>query len=371
MPVSDKSKLSPKVLELMDEFEKLQAKSLAGFLKLKENQGVNFQPLIKKLMEANELWISTKGKDLTIYDLYELTTEEERLFLKRLFQHFFDVMSDIQEKENPLPDEIKIEQIDADGVPVEWQIVPEAREDRILLYFHGGGMIIGSPRNSRYFTVALGKATRMQVLSVDYRLAPEHPHPAGHDDCVKAYKWLLSKGIKPQNIVIGGLSAGGYYTLMTLLWLRDERIPLPLGAFCLSPGTDMNPARADDLFFENARTDPILADGGLLLFCIPAFLAGKDPDDPFISPILAELEGLPPLLFQVSTSELLYSGTKKLADKAKAAGVDVTFETWITSPTDSTFSDWIFSPNQQMQLIISRLSLIIYSIGVLINKKKN
>ncbi len=332
MSISDRSKLSQQVKELMDEFQKIQMKAISEFLKIKENQTINFLELNSKIMEANKRWVETKGKDLTIQDLYDLTTPEERLYLKRLFQFIFDKMSDQQESENPLPENIKIEQIMAYDIPAEWQIVPGVNDDRVLLYFHGGGMVIGSPRDSRYFTVALGQATKMRVLSIDYRLAPEHPHPAGQEDCVTAYKWLLSTGIKPENIIIGGLSAGGYFTLTTILRLREEGIPLPLGAICLSPGTDFRQEGIDDLFFENARTDPILADGGLLLFCIPAYAAGADLNDPLLSPVIADFKGFPPLLVQASTSEMLYSGSKRLAEKAKEAGVDVTLETWDNIP---------------------------------------
>ena len=200
MPISNKSKLTPQVNEIMEEYQKLQMQAISEFLKIKENQEINFLELWNKIMEANSRWVTTKGKDLTFDDLYNLTTHEERLFLSRLLQFIFDTMADQQEREDPLPKDIKIEQINVNGVPVEWQIVPEASEEKVLLYFHGGGMVIGSPRASRYFTVALGQATKMRVLSVDYRLAPEYPHPAGQEDCVKAYNWLLSSGIKPKNI---------------------------------------------------------------------------------------------------------------------------------------------------------------------------
>jgi len=332
MSISNKSKLTPQVNALMENFQKLQMQAISEFLKIKENQEINFLDLWNKMMDANARWVKSKGKDLTFSDLYNLTTHEERLFLSRLLQFIFDTMSDQQESEAPLPEDIKIEQVKVNGVPAEWQIVPGASEDRVLLYFHGGGMVVGSPRNSRYFTVALGQATKMRVLSVDYRLAPEHPHPAGQEDCVKTYNWLLSSGIKPKNIIIGGLSAGGYFTLTTLLRIRNERTPLPLGAICISPGTDLRLDDINDSFYENAETDPILADGGLLLFCIPAYLAGKDPHDPLISPVTADLKGFPPLLIQASSCEMLYSGCKSLANKAKDDGVDVTLETWDDVP---------------------------------------
>ncbi|MFW9781257.1 MAG: alpha/beta hydrolase [Candidatus Heimdallarchaeota archaeon] len=332
MSVSNKDKLTPQVNALMEDYQKLQMQAISEFLKIKENQKINFLNLWNKITEANKQWVNSKGEGLTLEYLYNLTTHEERLYLSRLLQFIFDTMSDQQESEIPLPKDIKIEQIEVNGVPAEWQIVPGATEERVILYFHGGGMVIGSPRDSRYFTVALGRATNMRVLSVDYRLAPEYPHPAGQEDCVKAYKWLLSTGIKAKNIIIGGLSAGGYFTLSTLLRLKDEGSPLPLGALCLSPGTDLRLDDLDDSFFENAETDPILADSGLLLFCVPAYLAGKDPHDPLISPVTADLSGFPPLLIQASSCEMLYSGCKRLADKAKEDGVDVTLETWDNVP---------------------------------------
>jgi len=149
---------------------------------------------------------------------------------------------------------------------------------------------MGSPSTHRLLTVALGEAARMSVLSVDYRLAPEHPYPASLQDCTAAYSWLLSAGIASKNIVIAGDSAGGNLTLTTLIKLRDSGIPLPAGAVCLSPPTDMV---ADESFFENAETDPVLADVGLFWW-VPAYRAGADPRDPLVSPIYADLRGLPP-----------------------------------------------------------------------------
>jgi acetyl esterase/lipase len=332
MAISNISKLSPEVQTIIGKFQKIQMQAISEFLKVKENQKINFLALWNKIRNANNRWVKSKGNDLTSNDLYKLTTHEERLFLSRLLRFLFNVMSDQQESEAPLPEDIKIEQVKLNGVPAEWQIVPGANKDRVLLYFHGGAMVLGSPKNSRHFTVALGQVTKMRVLSIDYRLAPEHPHPAGQEDCVKAYKWLLSSGIKPENIIIGGLSAGGYFTLTTLLRLQNEMIPMPLGAISLSPATDLRLDDIDDSFYENAETDPILADSGVLVFCIPAYLAGKDPNDPLISPVIADLKGFPPLLIQASSSEILYSGCKRFTDKAKGDGVDVTLETWDDVP---------------------------------------
>jgi acetyl esterase/lipase len=148
------------------------------------------------------------------------------------------------------------------------------------------------------------------------------------EDCTAAYNWLLSTGIAPKNIVIAGDSAGGNLTLTTLIKLRDNGTPLPAGAVCLSPPTDMV---AEESFFENAETDPVLADVGLFWW-IPEYLAGADPSNPLVSPIRADLRGLPPLLIHVSTCEMLYSDSKRFAERADAAGVAVTLEIWNDMP---------------------------------------
>jgi monoterpene epsilon-lactone hydrolase len=296
------------------------------FLKAKENQDVDFQSLWQKLMEGNELFFKSRGP---IEDLYGYMKEEEMLFLARLFRYSFDYTANTDQKKFPIPKDVKVEPVDAGGVPAEWQTVPGAVEDRVLLYFHGGGMVLGSPNSHRLFTVALGQLTKMRVLSVDYRLAPEHPYPAQVEDCTAAYKWLLSTGIRPENIVIAGDSAGGNLTLSTLVKLRDDGISLPAGAVGLSPATDWT--GSDESFFENAETDPVLADIGLFWW-IPAYLAGADPSDPLVSPLHADLKGLPPLLLQASTSEMLFSASKRFVDRVKAAGVDATLETWDDMP---------------------------------------
>ena len=330
MPICNRSKIRPDVLKLMDDILNEQTNGVSEFLQREENQGVDFSTLWQKLMDGNERFFKREG---TVDDLlawaYDYLTEEEMLFFAKLFRFAFETAANSEQKRYPIPKDVKVESVDAGGVPAEWQTVPGAREDRVLLYFHGGGMVLGSPNSHRVFTVHLGQLTKMRVLSVDYRLAPEYPYPAQLEDCTAAYKWLLSTGIKPENIVIAGDSAGGNLTLTTLVKLRNDGIPLPAGGVCLSPATDW--ANSDESFFENAETDPVLADIGLFWW-IPAFLAGADPGDPLVSPVYADLKGLPPLLLQASTSEMLFSGCKRLVDQAKAAGVNVTLQTWEGMP---------------------------------------
>jgi acetyl esterase/lipase len=329
MPICDRSKIRPDVLKVTDRLQKMQTSGVLEFLKAKENQGVNFQALYQRLMKGNELFFKRKGEQ-TMEDLSNYFRKDEMLFLARAFRYSFEYVSNIEQKSYPIPENVSVEPIDAGGVSAEWQTVPGAAEDRVLLYIHGGGFIMGSPNSHRVLTVALGQLTKMRVLSLNYRLAPEHPYPAQLKDCTAAYRWLLSKGINPKNIVVSGDSAGGCLTLTTLVKLRNDKIPLPVGAVCLSPATDMTLSRKDSLaraFWENAPTDPILADAGLFWW-IPAYLGGADPSDPLVSPIYADLKGLPPLLVQASNCEMLFGGCKGLVDRAKAAGVNATLQTW-------------------------------------------
>jgi acetyl esterase/lipase len=247
------------------------------------------------------------------------------LSLAGMLRHIVGQMAAMRMKRDPLPQDVEIESADADGVPAEWQIIAGASEEKVLLYFHGGGFIFGSAHNQRPLTVAFGKAAEMRVLSVDYRLAPEYPFPAALEDCTKAYQWLLRKGFKPSNIVIAGDSAGGNLTLTTILNLRDKGIPLPKGGVCFSPGTN-----AGSYSLSKGETDPMLADAGIFWWR-PAYVGIDSPEElenPLVSPILADLRGLPPLLVQATPPELLFDNAKRFVEKVKAAGGNATLQTW-------------------------------------------
>jgi acetyl esterase/lipase len=272
--------------------------------------------------------------EATIEALWNVLSMDEMVAEAGALRYVFDQVAVLAMEQNPLSPDIHVEAVDVDGVPAEWQVVPEAEEDRVLLYFHGGGWVIMSPLSHRLFSIALGQATRMRVLSVNYRLSPEYPFPAGLEDCMKAYQWLLDQGIQPGNIVIAGDSAGGNLALATILSFRDKRMPLPKGAVCFSPVTSIDPAEWD---LEKGKTDPILADIGIFWWNI-AYLGQENPADrsnPYISPLLGDLEGFPPLLIQTTVPELLYEQGQKFVEKAKDAGVDATLQAW-----DGLFHEW-------------------------------
>ncbi|MFX1514304.1 MAG: alpha/beta hydrolase [Promethearchaeota archaeon] len=320
MPILDKSKIRPDILKFMEDVERVRALAIAEFFKIKENKGVDFQSLWSKVIQGNER--ALKGEDMQNY-----LNKEEQLFLAKFHRFSFEFRASYMQK-NVFPtalDNVKLEQVRVNDVNAEWQNVPEARKEHILFYLHGGGWIMGSPNTHRLFTIILSRVTKMRVFSVDYRLAPEHPYPAALEDCTTTYNWLLSQEIKSENIILAGDSAGGYLTLMTLVKLRNKGLPLPAGAVCLSPATDL--AITGQSNFKNAPTDPILADLGTFWWSL-AYLAGADPKSPIVSPLYADLTGLPPILIQVSTSEMLYDDSTRFAKRARSAGVDVTLQTW-------------------------------------------
>ena len=229
------------------------------------------------------------------------------------------------EKAFPTPPDVKVEHVTAGTVPSEWLSAPGARADAAVLYLHGGGYVIGSPRSHRHLAAAIGRAASSSVLLPDYRLAPECPYPAAVDDAVAAYRWLLGKAIAPARIVIAGDSAGGGLTVATLLALRDAGVPLPAAGVCISPWVDLTCGGAS--YTTRAAVDPIVTREGVGAMAT-AYLAGKDPKTPVASPLFADLHGLPPLLIQVGDAEVLLDDAVLLAERARKAGVDATLDVW-------------------------------------------
>ncbi len=225
----------------------------------------------------------------------------------------------------PPPEGSRFESVDANGVPCEWTSAPQARDDRAILYLHGGGYVIGSVNTHRGTVARLSGACGARGLSVDYRLAPEHPFPAAVEDATSAYRFLLESGVDPAGIAIAGDSAGGGLTVATLLSLRDQNIDLPAAGICISPWIDLE--GIGESMLTKADEDPMLNRESLLMMA-DAYLGGADPKTPLAAPLYADLTGLPPLLIQVGTAETLLDDANRLAANAQAAGVDVSIERW-------------------------------------------
>jgi monoterpene epsilon-lactone hydrolase len=223
-----------------------------------------------------------------------------------------------------LPRDIKVESLNITGIEAEWVQAPGTHRGAIL-YLHGGAYSLGSIAIHRDFIARLAIATKMRCLAINYRLAPENPFPAALKDVTITYHWLLDQGFANKKIMIAGDSAGGGLSLATIISLRDAGETLPAGAICISPWFDL--AMTGKSINEKAEHDPILSAASLKMYA--DYYAGERPTtDPLISPLYAELMGLPPILIQVGSDEILLSDAIRLTDKAKQSGVDVTLRIW-------------------------------------------
>lgn len=218
---------------------------------------------------------------------------------------------------------VTYEETDADGVPVMWCRPVGAVEDRVLIWAHGGGYVVGSRHTHRKVAGHLAKATGCTALVFDYRRAPEHPHPAQLEDAVTVYRWLLARGVEPGHIATTGDSAGGSLCTALVLRLRDLGEPLPSAIMPLSPWFDTE-GKGETL--ESRAAVDALVQKEILLGMASMFLGGGSPTDPYANPLHADLRGLPPVLIQVGDHETLLDDSRRFAAKAEQAGVDVTVE---------------------------------------------
>jgi acetyl esterase/lipase len=251
-----------------------------------------------------------------------------RVMVKRRFRRNPDlmelraIMADMPLR--PAPAHIAVEEVSLGGVAAEKLSSAQADPAKAMLYIHGGGFVGGVPGNHRALTWRLADKIGIPVYAIDYRLAPEHPFPAGLDDCVAAYRALLDQGIAAKSIVIGGDSAGGNLTLTAALKLKELGLPQPAALVCLSPATDMDG-------FES-RTTNIARDAmftpDMFPTLVPLYCPDTDPATQFISPYRGDVSGLPPTLIQCSRDEMLRDDSVMMAQKLEAAGVPVTLEVW-------------------------------------------
>ncbi|MBN1138897.1 MAG: alpha/beta hydrolase [Anaerolineae bacterium] len=220
---------------------------------------------------------------------------------------------------------IRCEPVEANGVPAEWVIPEVVQSSRAILFIHGGSFVAGSIASHRTLAGNVAIASKTRALLLDYRLAPEHPFPAAVEDVVAAYEWLLSQGLAPSQVVAAGDSAGGNLALALLIYLRDRQQPMPAGGVGLCPAPDLS--FSGESVAVNLKKD-IMLDVGEERTYIDAYLNGVDPRTPLASPIYADLRGLPPLLMQVGSDEILLPDVERFAEKARAAGVEATLEVW-------------------------------------------
>ena len=261
---------------------------------------------------------------------------EGNAYLQRLLKNtpFGTVGFDLQglragmgARQEPANKDIKLIRVKIGEIPCEWVLAPGADPDVRLLYLHGGGWVSGSGGNYLPLAADISVAAKCAVLLPDYRLAPEHPFPAGLEDCIAAHDWLIANGPSgpgpAKATFIAGDSAGGNLTLATLLALRDRKRPLPAGGIALSAATDFT------LASESLKTvhDPIISARTMPEFR-DRYLEKTDPSNPLASPVFGDYRGIPPLLIQVGEHEMLRDDSVRVAKKALSDGIPVKFEVW-------------------------------------------
>jgi epsilon-lactone hydrolase len=226
----------------------------------------------------------------------------------------------------PVADDVKLEAVDLDGVKGEWSIVPGADASRVLMFFHGGGYCSGSIASHRRMATEAGRAGGLRTLAVSYRLAPEHPFPAARDDALTAWRRLRAEGYPANRIAVGGDSAGANLTLSLVGELKRAGEDLPGCLWLVSPWTDL--AMSGATLMSKSAVDPLIHKEYLEELAAAYAPAGMDRTDPRLSPLYADLKGLPPILIQVGSAETLLDDAVGLAAAAGEADVAVTLEIW-------------------------------------------
>ena len=261
-----------------------------------------------------------------------MSTEQRETLDAILRQSAFPDDSDVNEQRRalrellsaqPLPADVTVTAAELGGVPTAEITVDGIEPRHVVLYFHGGVYVMGDAALAADLASQVGRRTRANVISVDYRLAPEHPYPAAVDDALAAYEALLESGTDPSDIAFAGESAGGGLAVATLVNARDRGLPLPAAVYVMSPYADLTLAGAT---METKRDlDPLMSRERLQAR-IPDYTAGEDAALGLISPIFADLSGLPPLVIQAGSHEVLLDDAVRLARQAASADVEVTLD---------------------------------------------
>jgi len=233
---------------------------------------------------------------------------------------------------------VAMESVAIDGVPATWFGEPALSQKGTLLYLHGGAWCLHLPAVYRRLATSLVALTGLRVLLVDYRLAPEHPFPAGIDDCYAVYRGLIEQGYAERPFALAGDSAGGSLSLVTMMRARDARLPLPDCAALLSPSTDLTLSAPSARY--NALADPMFSPAAQDL--LPdLYCPGQDRVNPLLSPLFGSWNGLPPLLFHAGSTEMLLDDSIRAHDRARQAGVEAEIEVWVGLPHVFHVFTWI------------------------------
>lgn len=234
--------------------------------------------------------------------------------------------ADADSTARPVPEDVTVTAVDANGVAADWVIAPGAETGRRLLYLHGGGYVLLSALTHSRLAADISRASGCAVLVLDYRLAPEHPYPAAVDDALAAYRWMRSNGpagpAEAISTFIGGDSAGGGLSLATVINARDSGVGTPNAVFTISAWTDVGNSRSSRR--TRLGIDPLFTDPALLASFRSAYLGEADAAQPLASPLFGDLAGFPPVHMVVADHEVLLDDTLEFAEKARAANVRTT-----------------------------------------------
>jgi len=226
-----------------------------------------------------------------------------------------------------LPAKTMVEQTSYGGVSAEWVYAKNVNEENVVLFLHGGGYNTGSPSTHRELAAHISKASNAKVLLPDYRLAPENPFPAALEDAITSYRWLLESGYSSGKIAIAGDSAGGGLTLVTCISIRDSSGPIPSSLACISPWTDLE--MTGESIKTHKNIDPMVNLASTQIMASIQIMAlnyigSNDPRSPLISPVYADLQDFPPMIIQVGSDEILLDDSRRMTERAKQAGADLT-----------------------------------------------
>jgi len=261
-----------------------------------------------------------------------MSKQQQRQLDANLRQGQFDTGGDVQTLRTafselmaqvPVAPDVQQNPVEIGGVAGVEVTIQGNEAENLILYFHGGVYVIGSAASSVPLVGDLVRRTGAKAITLEYRLAPEHPYPAAVEDARAAYEGLLAQGMAPGQVVLAGESAGGGLAVATLLAIREAGVPLPSCAYLMSPYADLT--LSGETLAEKREVDPLLTPDGLRAR-VPDYVAGADASDPYISPIFGDLRELPPLLIQVGSHEILLSDALRLAGRAAISDVPVTLD---------------------------------------------
>ncbi|HNY48946.1 MAG TPA: alpha/beta hydrolase [Smithella sp.] len=271
---------------------------------------------------------SLKGKDMISREAKNVMAAMARMKIPNIHEIPIELcrqgMADLM-LFSPPPEGCTVEKVHAGGPHAMWIKTAGVQGPETVFYLHGGAYSMGSSQTHKGITGVLSEMSQVRVLSVDYRLAPENPHPAAVQDAVASYRWLLQQGVPAQSIVIGGDSAGGGLTFATMIALKENGEPLPAAAFVISPWVDLT--MTGETISTKADVDPMFTASNIS-YMAQLYAGNADLRSPLISPLFADLKGLPPVLIHVGTSEMLLSDSRRMAEALKKANVPCVLKEW-------------------------------------------